>query len=84
MSVPPLTLDLPRCSAPGCHNKVHYDSELGPFDYCSPECRDRHLLPIERRKLEEDIKNLSKKMADLPPLDPVKVADHSCKNTSSK
>ena len=79
---PPLTPDLPRCPALDCHNKVHYDSELGPFDYCSPECRDRHLLPIERRKLEEDIKNLSKMMADLPPLDPVKVVDHSCKNTS--
>ena len=42
---------------------VHYDHELGPFDYCSPECRDRHLLPKEREKLKKDIDNYSRKMA---------------------
>ena len=43
------------CSADGCTRKVHYDQELGPFDYCSPECRDRHLLPKEKDRLKEDI-----------------------------
>lgn len=68
--VPP-SLHLPQCSAEGCYNKVHYDRELGPFDYCSPECRDRHLLPKERQELDRDIKTFSMKIADLSPLDPV-------------
>ena len=57
------------CPADGCTNKVHYDYELGPFDYCSPACRDRHLLPRERERLKKDIEEYSRKIADLPPLD---------------
>ena len=62
----PLTPDLPQCQAPGCYRKVHYDSELGPFDYCSPECRDQHLLPIEREKLKADIAKFSSEISSLP------------------
>ena len=65
--VPP-SVNLPRCPATGCYKKVHYDDVLGPFDYCSPECRDRHLLPMEQRKLKEDIANFSKTIATLPAL----------------
>lgn len=63
------TPSLKACPAEGCHNKVHYDPELGPFDYCSPACRDRHLLPQERERLKKDIKEYSRKIADLPPLE---------------
>ena len=65
--VPP-SVNLPRCPAVACHNKVHYDNVLGPFDYCSPECRDSHLLPIEQQKLKGDIASFSKNIATLPVL----------------
>ena len=54
---------LKQCGADGCANKVHYDAELGPFDYCSPGCRDRHLLPLERAQLKRDIEENSRKIA---------------------
>ena len=54
---------LKKCAANFCFKDVHYDSELGPFDYCSPECRDRHLLPLEQERLRSDIKKNSEKMA---------------------
>ena len=48
--------DLLLCAANGCTNKVWYEFDLREaFDYCSPECRDRHLLPIKNRELEEEL-----------------------------
>ena len=58
--VPPSVPYLKECAATGCSNKVHYDQELGPFDYCTPQCRDIHLLPIERARLKQDIEKNSK------------------------
>ena len=60
--------NLPRCSAVGCHQKVYYDYELGPFDYCSPECRDRHLLFNDRAALRADIAAFSAGKCKMPPL----------------
>ena len=60
---PSYLASLKDCAADSCSKKVHYDYELGPFDYCSPECRDRHLLPLEREKLKKDIEDYSMKMA---------------------
>jgi hypothetical protein len=54
---------LNNCSAIGCTRKVHYDPELGPFDYCSPECRDRDLLPRERERLRKEIEANKASMA---------------------
>jgi hypothetical protein len=35
---------------------VWYEFDLREaFDYCSPECRDRHLLPIENRELKKEL-----------------------------
>ena len=48
--------DLPLCTADGCTNQVWYEFELREaFDYCSPECRDRHLLPIKNLELKEEL-----------------------------
>ena len=51
--------DLRSCTADGCTNKVWYEfdlqEDLRAFSYCSPECRDRHLLPIKRYELEEEL-----------------------------
>ena len=60
---------LKKCAADWCSNKAHYDHELGPFDYCTPQCRDRHLLPQERMKLREEISENTAKMmiSNLPP-----------------
>ena len=58
---------LKDCTADGCSRKVHYDQELGPFDYCSPECRDRHLLPQEQDKLKDDIEGNRKNMVTYLP-----------------
>ena len=51
---------LPQCEADGCQNQVWYDPGLGQalFSYCSPECRDRHLLPIQKQKLKDDLEEL--------------------------
>ena len=71
---PPLVANagpfLKECSATGCSSRVHYDAELGPFDYCSPECRDRHLLPQEREKLRRDIDENRTKMVTFQPSPP--------------
>jgi hypothetical protein len=64
---PSYLASLKDCAAGGCSKKVHYDHELGPFDYCSPECRDRHLLPSEREKLKKDVEDYSMKMATYYP-----------------
>ena len=53
---------LKKCAAEYCSRDVHYDHELGPFDYCSPECRDRHLLPLEQERLKRDIEKNKEKM----------------------
>ena len=39
------------------------------FDYCSPDCRDRHLLDIHHWQLKSDIDELEKNIKLLPPLD---------------
>ena len=43
------------CEAVGCYKPVHYDPTLGYFSYCSPQCRDEHLLPDYNKKLKADI-----------------------------
>ena len=46
---------LPQCQANGCHKPVHYDpgllEGLQEFAYCSPQCRDRDLLAVEKINL---------------------------------
>lgn len=50
---------------------MHYDQELGPFDYCSPECRNRDLLPRERERLRKDIEtNKTNMVTSLPESSP--------------
>ena len=51
-------LKLPECAASGCKNFVYHDPLLGKFDYCSPKCRDEHLLPSYNKKLKEDIASI--------------------------
>lgn len=46
---------LPICNAIGCSEPVKYDERFGAFEYCSPKCRDEHLLPDYNKKLQEDI-----------------------------
>ena len=43
------------CEAVGCYKQVHFDQMLGYFSYCSPQCRDQHLLPDYNMKLKADI-----------------------------
>ncbi len=43
------------CSAPDCSNSCYYDMSVGEFDYCSPPCRDKHLLPKEKKRLHDDL-----------------------------
>ena len=43
------------CSAIGCSETVKNDERFGAFEYCSPKCRDEHLLPDYNKKLQEDI-----------------------------
>jgi len=33
----------------------YYDLVYGSFSYCSPSCRDQHLLPEYNRRLKEDL-----------------------------
>lgn len=59
---------LPRCQANGCPNLVHYElnlaEDLRAFTYCSPECRDSHLLPIERANLRVELEDMKKKLQE--------------------
>ena len=60
---------LPQCQANGCFNPVHCDPSLPEglraFTYCSPQCRDRYLLPIERVNLTVDLDSLKKKLQEV-------------------
>ena len=47
----------PMCAAEGCNNPAYFDNAVGFFDYCTPECRNRDLLPKERKRLEDDLKS---------------------------
>ena len=53
---------LPRCEALGCTRPVHCDfnlpEHLRTFKYCSPECRDKELLPREQSKLQVELREL--------------------------
>ncbi|XP_064399750.1 uncharacterized protein LOC135346156 isoform X1 [Halichondria panicea] len=44
------------CSANNCNKPCYYDPSVGEFDYCSPSCRDKHLLPKEKKSLQDDLK----------------------------
>ncbi len=44
------------CSAPDCSKPCYYDPSVGEFKYCSPACRDKHLLPKEKKSLQDDLK----------------------------
>ncbi len=39
-----------------------------PFDYCSPECRDKHLLVIHHLQLDADIADRESYLRQLPPI----------------
>ena len=41
------------CENTTCNNMKYYDIDYGEFSYCSPSCRDQHLLPEYNRKLRE-------------------------------
>lgn len=45
-----------------CTKPCYYDPSVGEFDYCSPACRDRHLLSSEREHLRNDIKTFEDKV----------------------
>ena len=64
---------LPQCQANGCFNPVHCDPSLPEglhaFAYCSPECRDRHLLPIERVNLTVGLDDMKKKLQEVAAAD---------------
>ena len=32
---------------------------MGSFDYCSPDCRNNHLLPIQKALLSSELKELT-------------------------
>ena len=60
---------LPECHANGCYNRVHCDPSLPEglrqFSYCSPECRDRHLLPLEKVNLPVALSDMKKKLQEV-------------------
>ena len=35
---------------------------MGSFDYCSPECRNKHLLPIQKAQLHSDLKEMTDRL----------------------
>ena len=48
------------CKNGGCTKPVYDDPTYGAFDYCSPQCRDAHLLGSERERLQRDIEEYTK------------------------
>lgn len=76
--------DLPPCAADGCTNKVWYDFNLREaFSYCSPECRDRHLLPIRRHALEEELEVMKKELERVAAKDSPKMMQRQQSNGHS-
>ncbi len=51
---------LPVCKFPPCQNPVHYEPDVGLFEYCSPTCRDSDLLEEDKIKLKRDLQKLAK------------------------
>ena len=49
----------PVCGANGCTSLVHWEPDVGSFDYCSPECRNKHLLPVQKALLSSELKELT-------------------------
>ena len=43
------------CENTACKNMKYYDPTYGLFSYCSPSCRDQHLLPEYNKKLREHL-----------------------------
>ena len=56
---------LPTCKRSDCSNPVHYDPTFGPFEYCSPRCRDAQLLEHEKDKLLKDIARQTEELHQL-------------------
>lgn len=55
--------NLQQCRATGCAKPVHWEPDvLGDFNYCSPECRNKHLLPIEKDQLKADLEELAEQL----------------------
>ena len=52
----------PKCGADWCTNPVHWEPGVGNFDYCSPECRNKHLLPIQKAQLHSDLKEMTDRL----------------------
>ena len=51
-----------QCKADDCNNPIHFEMGIpegfGAFEYCSPQCRDRHMLPGLQVQLQQDIQAL--------------------------
>lgn len=45
------------CENTSCNNMKYYDLVYGSFSYCSPSCRDQHLLPEYNKKLREHLES---------------------------
>ena len=58
---------LPNCKNSGCSKPVHLDPTYGPFEYCSPMCRDAQLLQSERDKLKKDIESMTSSQSPQTP-----------------
>ena len=57
----------PQCQANGCTKPVFYDPELPEelataFSYCTPHCRNLHLLPGNSATLVDELKELKKEL----------------------
>ena len=87
MAPPQPPPDLPPCTADGCTNKVWYEfglqEDLRAFSYCSPECRDRHLLPIKRLELEEELEVMKQELERVAARDSPKMTQRQQSNGPS-
>ena len=87
MAPPQLPPNLPLCSADGCTNKVWYEfglrEDLRSFSYCSPECRDRHLLPIRRHELQEELEEMKLELQRVVAKDSPKMMQRQQSNRQS-
>ena len=66
LQYPPLP-HLPKCKSDACPNPVYCDPYFGQFDYCSPACRNEHLLEREQKRLKDDVMDGIKKLRELQP-----------------
>ena len=81
-------LQLPPCQAEGCTKLVHFEAglqgDMCGFAYCSPECRDYHLLPIYQTELKRELVEMKEELHKVAVADVTRSSPNLMRQSSNK